>query len=251
MGQMDLQILLLLFYWQGRKPRIKYATLQLAKESGGMSHSCLRNYYYAAQIAPVLYRCNDTYTAKWKELESSLSNQFPIQAVIADRGLMCSLEKMGNPWLAHTLQVWQKVINICEIHRMLRMFSWFAYDSDFIPNRHDSRFKAWTMNGLTTFLSLTQRNTVHSFEVLQDKHGLERNDFHRYLQSRSYIEHECKLSDFSDVESEFYHILKHAMTTTLSNSISKLYTALSHANNTVFLHWFGSFLETEITFSKL
>lgn len=41
----------------------------------------------------------------------------------------------------------------------------------------------------------------------------------------------------SDVESEFYHILKNAMTMTPSNSISKLCKALSHANvnNTLYI----------------
>lgn len=76
------------FIWQGRKPRIKYDTLQLAKESGGLGLPCLRNYYNAAQIAPLLYWCNETYIAKWKELESNLSTQFPIQAVIANKGLI-------------------------------------------------------------------------------------------------------------------------------------------------------------------
>lgn len=94
------------FIWQGRKPRVKNATLQLPKEKGGLGLPCLRNYYYAAQIIPLLYWCNETYTARWKELESSLLDRFPLQAVMADKGLMCRLEKLGNPWLTHTLQVW-------------------------------------------------------------------------------------------------------------------------------------------------
>ena len=55
--------------------------------------------------------------------------------------LMCHMEKLANPWLTHTLQVGQKVINICEIRRMLRIFRWFACDSDFVlfiaPTRTD------------------------------------------------------------------------------------------------------------------
>lgn len=92
------------------------------------------------------------------------------------------------------------------------------------------------MYGLTTLLSLTQRNTEHCFETLRDKHSLAQNEFHRCLQLRSYIDHECKLTNFSDVESEFYHILKNDMTTTPSNSISKLYTAVSHVNNNNILY---------------
>lgn len=107
------------FVWQGRKPRIKYPTLQLAKEVGGMGLPCLKNYYYAAQIIPLLHWSNGPYTANWKELESNLSDSFPIQAAIADAGLMCKLQGLGNPWLSHTLQTWLKVINKCDLHRML------------------------------------------------------------------------------------------------------------------------------------
>lgn len=225
------------FIWQGRKPRIKYATLQLSKERGGLGLPCLKNYYYAAQITPILFWCSESYNARWKELEANLSNKFPIQAVISDRSLMGHLEKLGNPWLNHTLQVWQKVINACEIQKILRIFRWFAYDSDFIPNRHDSNFKTWMRHGLTTLLSLTQRNTVHSFASLRDKYGLVQEDFYRYLQLRSYIDHTCKLTNLTAVESDFFQILKNALTMTPSKSISKLYTALSHAdkNDTLYV----------------
>ena len=106
---------------------------------------------------------------------------------------------------------------------MLIIFRWFAYDSDYIvhvrywkfkdpkrinkaksksvPNRYNPRFKSWTMVSLHSIHLL--KETLHSFETLLDKHGLARNEFHRYLQLRSYIDHESKLTDLSDVESEF------------------------------------------------
>lgn len=41
------------FIWQGKKPRIRFSTLQLGKENGGIALPCLRNYYYASQLIPV------------------------------------------------------------------------------------------------------------------------------------------------------------------------------------------------------
>lgn len=100
-------------------------------------------------------------------MEVNLSNKFPIQAAISDTGLMCQLEEKGNYWVNHTLQVWKKIINDCEIQKMIKIFGWFAYDSDFIPNRHDSKFKTWKSCGLTTLLSLTHSNKVNSFASLR------------------------------------------------------------------------------------
>lgn len=40
--------------WQGKKPRIKYKTLQLAKNKGGLSLTTMGNYYRAAVIIPLV-----------------------------------------------------------------------------------------------------------------------------------------------------------------------------------------------------
>lgn len=38
------------FIWGGKKPRIKYTTLQVPKDQGGLALPNLQEYYYAAQI---------------------------------------------------------------------------------------------------------------------------------------------------------------------------------------------------------
>lgn len=80
-----------------------------------MGLPCLKNYYNAAQITPLLYWINDPYVAKWKELESNLSDSFPIQDAFADEGLMCKLQGLGNPWLTHSLHIWQMVISTVSV----------------------------------------------------------------------------------------------------------------------------------------
>jgi hypothetical protein len=44
--------LISLFIWDGKKPRIRYTTLQLAKHKGGMVLPNLKDYFYAAQFRP-------------------------------------------------------------------------------------------------------------------------------------------------------------------------------------------------------
>lgn len=42
------------FIWQGKKPRVRFKTLQLPKEDGGMAVPHLKDYFYSAQIKPLM-----------------------------------------------------------------------------------------------------------------------------------------------------------------------------------------------------
>lgn len=52
------------FIWQGRRPRVKYKTLQLSKERGGMSLPYFKGYFYAAQIKPLIYMCSTKFQSR-------------------------------------------------------------------------------------------------------------------------------------------------------------------------------------------
>uniref|UniRef100_A0A669DS28 Reverse transcriptase domain-containing protein n=1 Tax=Oreochromis niloticus TaxID=8128 RepID=A0A669DS28_ORENI len=57
------------FIWNSRRPRVQYKTLQLKKEKGGRALPCLQDYYYAAQLKPLVNWCSPNYEAKWKTME--------------------------------------------------------------------------------------------------------------------------------------------------------------------------------------
>jgi len=61
------------YIWPGRRPRFKYQNLQLAKNKGGVALPCLKDYYIAAQLRPLICWCNPKYVARWKEIESAIS----------------------------------------------------------------------------------------------------------------------------------------------------------------------------------
>ena len=45
------------FIWKGLKPRVRYGTLQLSKEKGGLSLPNVENYYKSAQLRYLIYWC--------------------------------------------------------------------------------------------------------------------------------------------------------------------------------------------------
>uniref|UniRef100_A0A3P9MGF8 Reverse transcriptase domain-containing protein n=1 Tax=Oryzias latipes TaxID=8090 RepID=A0A3P9MGF8_ORYLA len=56
------------YIWRGKKPRIKYKTLQLKTDQGGRNLPCLQDYFCAAQLRPLICMCSPVYTAGWKDL---------------------------------------------------------------------------------------------------------------------------------------------------------------------------------------
>uniref|UniRef100_A0AAQ5YGG3 Reverse transcriptase domain-containing protein n=1 Tax=Amphiprion ocellaris TaxID=80972 RepID=A0AAQ5YGG3_AMPOC len=223
-GEWDKQISR--FIWQGKRPRIRFGTLQLKKEQGGLALPCLKYYYYASQLIPLILWCNEEYRSKWKELEIKTVNKFPLQAVIGDRTLGLCVEESGNCWINFTLKIWNKVVNLTKIQRMLNFFRWCAFDSEFLPNGRDFTFKSWVEKGLTTYLSFTKNDVFLSFQTLQNKHDLRKNDFYRYLQVRHSFISKCNISNFSQSDKAFYKILKLAYGSLTSKMISRIYNAL-------------------------
>uniref|UniRef100_A0A3B3I1X3 Reverse transcriptase domain-containing protein n=1 Tax=Oryzias latipes TaxID=8090 RepID=A0A3B3I1X3_ORYLA len=74
------------FIWDNKSSRIKYGTLQLPKNKGGMALPKLKEYYIASQLRYLCCWCNPHYTGKWKNIECE-TLQEPIQNIIGDKEL--------------------------------------------------------------------------------------------------------------------------------------------------------------------
>lgn len=103
------------YLWQGGKARIKFKTLQLRKEKGGMGLPCLHDYYHAAQLRPSVCLFSPTYTAAWKEIESTMVMGVPITALLSDNKLQGEQEIPDNSLAGSFLKSWQTIVKICRL----------------------------------------------------------------------------------------------------------------------------------------
>ena len=134
------------YLWQGKKPRIRYKTLQLRKESGGLGLPCLRKYYYAAQWRPLICWCSPSYSIRWKDIESAMVEGVPI-----------------------ALKIWQETVKLCGLGNSLRTLRWCTYNTDFLPNKTDDRFRTWIEKGLSNYFTFVRKGVFKSFELVSSK----------------------------------------------------------------------------------
>ena len=94
------------------------------------------------------------------------------------------------------LNQWSKVcLRICFkelLERQSKLLRWVAFDPEFKLTGIDGRFKHWYRRGITSYCSISSKGELDSFQKILDTYGLEKFDFFRYLQIRSYFNDEIK-----------------------------------------------------------
>lgn len=215
------------YIWQGKRPRVRLKTMQLAKDKGGWGLPSLRDYYFAAQMRALICWCNPSYNAQWKNIEEKVTS-IPIQATLADNNLQGYIHTIDNPWVKLTLKIWKTIIKEYKLEGDIVILKWCAYDSDFSPNKLDSRFKDWTAKGITALCNVMKGGTLLSFETLKEKHLLEKQDFYRYLQMRHYVDN-TKVENVNEASTYLMELFRKAYNSdTNIRTISGIYKGLSN-----------------------
>lgn len=91
-----------------------------------------------------------------------------------------------------SVRIWHRVFRENKTKEPYWIIRWIGYDSDFLPNRMDARFKQWADKGLIKHSDLYEGGTLRQFQDLKNRFGLTNQDFYRFLQLRHYLEKTMK-----------------------------------------------------------
>lgn len=156
------------FMWGGKKPRTRYKTLQLPKDKGGMALPNLEEYFYAAQIRPLICWCNNEYFSRWKSIEIEQAG-VEVRNLIAYKGLLGKIGNQLNVITKNTIEIWNTVVERYKLEKEVKNLSWFAFDDRLIPGINDKGFKQWAKKGITAICTMVERGKLQSFEKLRDR----------------------------------------------------------------------------------
>lgn len=162
---------------QGKKLRIRFQTIQLSKNKGGLALPCLKDYYISAQLRILFCWCVSDYKARWKEIEENISGTIPIQARIGNKRLITCLMETGNKWINLSLKTWLNVITRNNMLEEVKILKWCCYDLDFAPNEMDVNYKGWVSRGLSSYCTWFNQTTLKSFQILKRLRCLNNCDF--------------------------------------------------------------------------
>lgn len=177
------------FIWNSKAPRIRFKSLQLPRSGGGMSLPCLRDYYIAVQIRPLMLWCNNDYIAKWRTIELSLSSK-PLQSILSNplQVRQCNIQ---NQWVRFSLNIWSDLVKQLKLKETCCLM-WPVHDSTFEPAVMDKSFIQWEKRGVMTLCLLMDNLNFIDFKTMSEKIDLDRCDFYKYLQLRHYFDKNIK-----------------------------------------------------------
>lgn len=166
------------FIWNNKRPRVRFSTLQLPREKGGMALPSLKDYYISAQLRPLIYWCNPSYKAKWKTIEFSLID-IPIQSLLGRIADKQGIPQTDGKWVNFSLKMWLEVVQRFQLQEEVKLLKWPAYDPDYKPALYDFRYRQWVFAGLTSLCLIVESWTLDSFDHLCQTYGLSKQDFFR------------------------------------------------------------------------
>lgn len=121
--------------------------------------------------------------------------EVPVQALLVDDKRLSHLDEIENPWVKSVLTTWKGLIKTYKLNKDVKILSWLVYDRGFVSNRTDRRFRVGVTKGIKILYQIEKENQMKSFDELRESFGLEKQDFYRYLQTKSYYNQEIKQMD--------------------------------------------------------
>lgn len=172
------------FIWQKKKPRIKFKTLLLPKEKGGLGLPNLKYYYWAAQLNAIVAWTTNDKESGWVEIEQSTIKRIPLTILPFISIKRVPKKKIDNEWIKHTLKIWTKIKKMFGGPESISRAMPIVGNNDFLPSMWDSGFKIWADNGLRTINQLFSGKEIKAFSQIQKQFNIPSKDMYRYFQIR-------------------------------------------------------------------
>lgn len=214
------------FLWKGTKPRVKFKTLQLEKEKGGLGLPNFKNYFLAAQIKYIIGWCSPNYYSKWKQIELNYGI-LNLQTRLGEK--IHQPPKEGNQIVETTIKIWWDTMKKCKLENDCKMLIWPSHSSKFTGGQLDFTYKKWIDKGITALCTLLNGLEFKSFVEIKNNFGLDNSDLFRFFQLRHFYNNDIK-PNLSQEGTQLIEMVSGAYKKMPSKIVSRLYKCLQGKN---------------------
>lgn len=183
---LDLEKAFSRYIWHNKKPRIKFKSLQLPVERGGLALPNLRFYNWACHIR-IIWDWLQSHLKSEAGIDEWSSSPYSLLSKLTWGGKKRSPHIKQNPIVYNTIRVWRDLSRYFGENISSFALTPVTRNEEFAPGINSIVFDNWHRKGIRLIRDVYQDNTLMSFQQLQQKYNIASEHFFGYLQLRSFI----------------------------------------------------------------
>lgn len=180
-----LQSLISKFIWNGKRPRLKFKTLQRDKLQGGLGLPNFKMYFWSFVLRPLYVWLNSSVSVSWKSIEENISQPYRLQDLIFSNIPPKAARTHLGPIISYLLRTCNTVMNHTKVDLKWHNHSPIFNNFSLLVGKKPISFSLWRDKGVHTFNNLFNVDGLRAFSDIRAQYDLPGTSFFFYLQLRS------------------------------------------------------------------
>lgn len=175
-----LQSIITKFVWNGKRPRLKFSTIQRDRFAGGLALPNFKLYHWAFTLCPLLSWYNDKMDVSWRSLEGNLVLPLKLDEVLFANIPLKKCTLRFGPIVSHALSVWRAAEKACNILTNWNPYSPIFNNYGLLIGKRPIKFgqcRQWFDKGFHSLGDVMGDKGLHSFEELSIQFNLQSSTF--------------------------------------------------------------------------
>lgn len=215
------------FVWNGKRPRVKWSTLQKNKTEGGWACPNFKLYHWSFILLSVVKWFEPDMQCSWKEIEKDLIFPTRLQDFLFSgfNHRKCILRY--GPILSYTLQIFKKVETYFPSRTTWHNHSPLWHNVNLLSGRQPFNQPSWANKGILTLKDINGEKSILDFQDLVNKFNISPNTLFIYFKIRAALKAH-KTPWGKDLHT--HPIVKWIYNAPRKGTVSYLYCCLSNIN---------------------
>lgn len=173
------------FLWRGKRPRIKFTTMQRGRQDGGLSLPNFKFYKWAFTLRPLLTWCQPDAQVSWRALEERKLAPYSFANFLHSNISISQCRLRFGPIISYLLSVWRKAEKLAGCSAAWGPHTPIFHNDKLLIGDQPIHFPSWERNNICTLGDIYGEGGLHTFQDICTKFGTPRASFFFYLQLRS------------------------------------------------------------------
>lgn len=182
-----LDSLLIKYIWNGKRPRIKWSSLQRNKINGGLGCPNFKLYHWSFILLSVTKWFDPSWQSSWKQIEKERISPIRLQDFLFSGISHRKCTLYYGPILSYTLQIFKKIEACFSSKTLWHTYTPIWHNLNLLSGGQPFVQPSWAVKGILTLNDIKGEDSILDFRDLIEKFNISRNTLFLYFKIRAVL----------------------------------------------------------------